>query len=504
MFEQEVYVKFTNYIGIILATLLLGYLYCRYKLSYWKKRGVSQFRKTNLIFGDYKNGILFRTAPGYHLAELYHEAPENVPYIGFYIFHKPCLLLKDPNIIKQILFRDSENFNDRYFAGSPQKDSFGMKNLFGLKNPTWKYVWSKTVPSFGRKNVRQMVPLMMETGEPMMEFLRNEPANDQGVKIIDAQDLNYKYGADLIGNIALGVKTDSFKYPDSDYTKFLMSFFRGFKRMIALVTVFFIPKLVEIIGTKILFDSTFLQKVFQDSIKSREESGGKRGDYVDSIIELKNDKQSPLWKFEGENLFFQSGLFFSGLESSTTTATVVLMELAQNKDYQNRAREDVKKAVAEHGWTFEAFDNMKYLDLCIAEGVRLYPPVVHLDRYTRQDYKVPDTDLLLKKGTPIFVSVYGLHTDPKHFENPRSFIPERFSEAANLNGAYFPFGGGPRMCIGKKIGQMHVKVVLSKILSEYEIDRNPEEMYNVDRRSTFTASANGVNIELKPLKKCDN
>ncbi|KAH0546799.1 hypothetical protein KQX54_015298 [Cotesia glomerata] len=350
MAEQEVYLRFSNYIEIIiLATLLLGYFYCRYKLSYWKKRGVSQFRKTNLIFGDYKNGILFRTAPGYHLAELYYEAPENVPYIGFYIFHKPRLLLKDPKIIKQILFRDSENFNDRYYAGSPQKDSFGMKNLFGLKNPV------------------------------------NEAANDRGVKIIDAQDLNYKYGADLIGNIALGVKTDSFKYPNSDYTKFFMSFFRGFRRMIALVTVFFIPKLVEIFSTRILFDSTYLQKVFQDSIKSREESRSKRGDYVDSIIELENDKQSPLWKFEGENLFFQSGLFFSGLESSTTTATVVLMELAQNKEYQDRAREDVKKADAEYGWIFEAFDNMKYLDLCIAEGVRLYPPVVHLDRYTCQD-----------------------------------------------------------------------------------------------------------------------
>lgn len=65
--------------------------------------------------------------------------------------------------------------------------------------------------------------------------------------------------------------------------------------MIALVTVFFMPKLVEIVGSKILFDSTYLQDVFQKSIKSREKSGGKRGDYVDSIIELKNDKQSPLW-----------------------------------------------------------------------------------------------------------------------------------------------------------------------------------------------------------------
>lgn len=220
MVNQEKISQYSKYIEITLAILLLGYLYCRYKLNYWKRRGVTQFCNTNPIFGDYKNGILFRTAPAYHLAKLYREMPKDIPYIGFYIFHKPCLLLRDPKLVKHVLIRDFDVFYDRYFAGSPQMDSFGLVNLFGMKNPLWKYVRNKTVPTFSRKNLRQLVPLMMETGEPMMEYLKNEPANDRGVKIIDAQDLNYKYAADIVGNIAIGVKTNSFKYPNSDYTKF--------------------------------------------------------------------------------------------------------------------------------------------------------------------------------------------------------------------------------------------------------------------------------------------
>lgn len=70
-------------------------------------------------------------------------------------------------------------------------------------------------------------------------------------------------------------------------------FFHGFKRMVALVTVFFIPELVEIIGTKILFNSTFVKKIFWNAMENREKTGEKRGDFIDSLVQLKNGKQNP-------------------------------------------------------------------------------------------------------------------------------------------------------------------------------------------------------------------
>lgn len=85
---------------------------------------------------------------------------------------------------------------------------------------------------------------------------------------------------------------------------------------------------------------------------------------------------------------FQSGTFFSGFESSSTASTFTLMELAKNKGYQERAREDIKKAINKHGWTIDAFNEMKYLDQCIAEGIRLHPSISTIDRYTLEDYKV--------------------------------------------------------------------------------------------------------------------
>lgn len=191
---------------------------CRDKLNYWKKRGVESLEKSDLIFGNFKDAILFRSAPGWHLGQLYKAARTDAPYVGFYIFHKPCLLLRDPDVIKQFMIRDFQNFSDRHFAGPNQKDSIGMKNLFGLKNPAWNYVRTKITPTLTRNKLKQMFPLMMEIGMSMMEYLQEQPADRDNVKLMDAQELSYKYTTDLIASVALGTKTDTFRYPNTEFS----------------------------------------------------------------------------------------------------------------------------------------------------------------------------------------------------------------------------------------------------------------------------------------------
>ncbi|KAL0125644.1 hypothetical protein PUN28_004617 [Cardiocondyla obscurior] len=345
------------------------------------------------------------------------------------------------------MIRDFENFSDRHFAGSNQKDSIGMKNLFGLKNPAWKYLRTKITPTLTRGKLKQMLPLMMETAEPMMRYIDDQPANRDNVKLLDAQDLNYKYTTDLIASVALGTKIDSFYYPHEEFSAAVQEFFYGFKRMVALVTVFFMPELVELIGTRMLFNSSFVKKIFWNAMESREKTGEKRGDFIDSLLQIKNSEQNPVYKFEGDNLLYQSGTFFSGFESSSTCTSFTLMELAKHQVYQDLARKDINNAIEKHGWTYEAFKEMKYLEQTILESLRLHPPVSTIDRYTRQNYKIPDTDIVIEKGTPIYISLYGLGTDPRFWDKPEIFNPDRFAEGNHIPDAYMTFGIGPRMCV---------------------------------------------------------
>ena len=100
---------------------------------------------------------------------------------------------------------------------------------------------------------------------------------------------------------------------------------------------------------------------------------------------------------------------------------------------------------------FSQIMTLPYLDMVISETLRKYPVLAFLDRITLADYKVPNSDLVIEKGTPIFISMTGSHYDPRYFPNPEKYDPLRFTEEAKRarqNFVYFPFGEGPHSCIG--------------------------------------------------------
>ncbi|XP_063371832.1 cytochrome P450 6k1-like [Cydia amplana] len=433
----------------LLFLAIICIVYCRKKLSYWSSLGIEQLPSPHWFFGHYKEGILFQASPGWHLGQLYKRAGD-APLVGFYIFHKPCLLIKDPTIIKQIFIKDFNKFPDRHFAGNTQKDSIGLRNLFAVRGKDWKYMKQKMGPVLN-KSLRQMLPLMTEAGEPMMRHIDLNMGKE-----LDMQDLVYKSTADLIASVAMGTKIDSFSDPNGELPRRMSEYFYSFERMLALVSVFFMPDAVDsVIGSLLFFKSKFIRKVFWTAMEERERSGEERGDFVDLAKKMQNEPQSP-YEFSGDNLIHQAGTFFSGFESSAATAAFTLMQLARNRSIQERARADVQRAVQKHGWTYEAFVDMRYLQQCLQETMRIHPQVSTLDRVGGEDYQIPNTNITIKKGTAVYVSIYGLHEDPQYFEDPGTFDPSRFDQGRGISEAYMPFGAGPRMCLGEF--QVHAQV----------------------------------------------
>ncbi|XP_063630770.1 cytochrome P450 6k1-like [Cydia splendana] len=477
----------------LLSLAIICIIYCRKKLSYWSSRGIEQLPAPHWLFGHYKEGILFQASPGWHLGQLYKQAPRDAPLVGFYIFHKPCLLLKDPKIIKQILIKDFNKFPDRHFAGNTQKDSIGLRNLFAVRGKDWKYMKQKMGPVLN-KSFRQMLPLMTEAGEPMLRHIDLNKGKE-----LDVQDLVYKSTADLIASVAMGTKIDSFSDPNGELPRRMSEYFYSFERMLALVSVFFMPDAVDsIIGSLLFFKSHFIRKVFWTAMEERKTSGEERGDFVDFAKKMQNEPQSP-YEFSGDNLIHQAGTFFSGFESSAATAAFTLMQLARNRSIQERARADVQRAVQKHGWTYEAFVDMRYLQQCLQETMRIHPQVSTLDRVGREDYQIPNTNITIKKGTAVYISIYGLHEDPQHFADPGTFDPGRFDQGRGIPEAYMPFGAGPRMCLGMKIGYLHAKVATAMVLASYGVYQKLEERLILDPRSTFTAASEGLKLRFRKL-----
>lgn len=115
--------------------------------------------------------------------------------------------------------------------------------------------------------------------------------------------------------------------------------------------------------------------------------------------------------------------------------------------------------------------SLPYLDMVFSETLRMYPPAEYLHRITSETYNVPNSNLVIEKGTPVFISVRGLHYEPKYFLDPDKFDPERFNEENKRDRpayVYLPFGEGPRTCIDEKIDfNLKINIILLSIcLSE--------------------------------------
>ena len=88
----------------------------------------------------------------------------------------------------------------------------------------------------------------------------------------------------------------------------------------------------------------------------------------------------------------------------------------------------------------------------LKETLRKYPPVPLLLRKCVKEYRVPDSNVVIEKGTPIIISVLGLHMDPKYYPEPEKFDPERFTDEEKIKRhkyTYLPFGEGLHQCLGK-------------------------------------------------------
>ncbi len=157
-------------------------------------------------------------------------------------------------------------------------------------------------------------------------------------------------------------------------------------------------------------------------------------------------------------LHFKCLLFFlAGFETSSTLLSFLGNELALNPDIQEKLCREIDETVerTSEKLTYESLNSLKYLDQVISECLRRWPPAMITDRVCNKEitFIVDGQTVTMKEGQHLWIPIYGLHMDPKYFENPSKFDPERYSEenvTKIVPGSYLPFGIGPRNCIGKK------------------------------------------------------
>jgi len=161
-------------------------------------------------------------------------------------------------------------------------------------------------------------------------------------------------------------------------------------------------------------------------------------------------------------------LFLAGHETTALALTYALWLLGRHPDRQARLADELRAVLGDRPPGLADLERLRYTEMVLMETMRLYPPAWALGRRATQEIEVGG--FRFPKGAEFIMSQWVVHRDPRRFDEPESFRPERWEGdlAQRLpRFAYFPFGGGPRVCIGNRFAMMEAKLVLAGALQRF-------------------------------------
>lgn len=166
-------------------------------------------------------------------------------------------------------------------------------------------------------------------------------------------------------------------------------------------------------------------------------------------------------------------LFAAGHETTSNALTFICELLARNPDSQLKILEEIRKIKSESNDIMHWIKNANYTKLVIEESMRLYPPAYFIDRVNIEEETFKE--MILPKGSNLLFSVYEIHRHPDFWKNPEEFNPERFlDEKIKFSNNYFPFGAGPRMCIGNNFAMYEMILSIIALVEQFEIVEKKE------------------------------
>lgn len=127
-----------------------------------------------------------------------------------------------------------------------------------------------------------------------------------------------------------------------------------------------------------------------------------------------------------------------------------------------------------------------------------------LNRSCVKKYQISGTEAIIEEGVDILISTLGLHMDEKYYEDPQRYNPDRFSnkKMSEISQPYYPFGDGPRNCIGLRLGILQIKIALVSMLQKFKYDiHNQSKELKLDPKHFLMVPLEGICLKLSQRTK---
>jgi cytochrome P450 len=388
----------------------------------------------------------------------FEELRDEYGHVASYeVFGTDACMVAHPDSIQQVLLDDHETFEKGEVLTRNLADAMG-EGLFVTDGDQWQNQRTQVQPAFYRNRLNTYVPEMRATAEETVEKWRDG-------MVIDVNDQMTKTTMDVLGRTLFGVDVTEnpvvSEASDAILARFDTSRFWSFlpDRLPTPTNRRYRRKLNEL--------QTFVDELSQ---QRRQQPPENRGDDLLSILvgflEASDLTQEEL----RDNMVT---FLFAGHETTALGLTYTLLCLAQHHEEQAKLHEEID-TVCDEAVTAEDLPELEQTERVIDEALRLYPPVYMFFREATRDVELKG--YYIPEGTTLVLPQWAVHRDPAWWDDPKAFRPNRFAgDADHPEYAYFPFGGGPRHCIGMRFARMEMKTVLTTILNDYtfELASNP-------------------------------
>ncbi|CAI9116702.1 OLC1v1017927C1 [Oldenlandia corymbosa var. corymbosa] len=446
----------------------------KYRLFYGNSEEINTYyREAASKSIPFHHDIVHLTVPQYH-----NWSPKYGKTFLFWFGTKARLNLAEPSMIKELLLNHTDCV-DKVEFNPLSRNLFGqgVVGLFGKKWAVHRRITSK---AFNLERVKAWVPDIITTTKKFISKWEEELGNRSEFEM-DAHKELHNLSAEVISVIAFGSSYQEgkriFELQEQQISLTLQAM-----RTIYIPGFRFLPTKKNIIRWK-------LEKETRDSIRDLIKKNGNHSENARDLLSLLMSANKNYDNDQGgEGLDLEEVIdecktfYFAGKETIANMLTWTLFLLALHQEWQDKAREEVFRVCNKGNDQLPSADNinqLKLLTMIIDETMRLYPPVVHKHRKTSKRIKLGELDV--PADTEFFVPLVAVHHDPEIWgEDANEFNPMRFMEGKKKHNiaSYFPFGLGPRFCVGQTLAMVEAKVILAMIIKHFSFFLSPSYVHS--------------------------
>ena len=366
-----------------------------------------------------------------------------------------------PEHVKHVLVTNADNYRKTPIHRALLGPIVG-NGLVNSDGDFWKRQRRIAAPAFHHKRIKTFANPMVEAALEMLDDWRQAVAENRPIDVLSEMSrvtmkiiTRSMFSAGLRDEDARGV---------SDAIQSLNGYRMRFRDFIGL------PEWLPRLRSRAERDAVRrIDGIVNRIIAERRADGGDHGDLL-SMLVLARDEDTGEGMSDRQLRDEVVTVFLAGHETTATALAWTFFALDRNRHVERRLQEELDSVLTSDPPCYEDLERMPYARMVIEETMRLYPTVPQITRQAIGEDRIDG--VRVPPGTIINLNMWLAHRDPKIWEDPRTFDPERFTPERSANRpkfAYFPFGGGGRVCIGSGFAMLEARLILATVARAYTL-----------------------------------